>query len=185
MKSLLLQWLPESSVLAFIISVCLNILIAISGIFPSAPITAGNIVFFGFKTGVLISIIGEAAGAIISFLLYRKGLRKFFTRDKVNNRLLNKLKHTHGAEAVFLVLILRILPFVPSGAVTLAAAYSQMGVLSFSIASTLGKIPSLFIEAYSVDRVLKLTVEWQIGIVLFLMAIMIVYKLWKKNRLAD
>src|SRR5699024_317005 len=136
------------------ISIGFNVLIAVSGIFPSAPVTAGNIIYFGFEKGLIISVIGEAAGAVASFLIYRNSLRKWFTRKKVKNRLLNKLKHTRGVEAVFLVILLRILPFVPSGAVTLAAAFSQMRLLSFSIASTLGKIPSLFIEAFSVDRVL-------------------------------
>lgn len=177
-----IQWFPENPAIVVIISISLNILVAISGIFPSAPITAGNIIFFGFKIGILISIIGEAAGAIVSFLLYRKGLSKLLTHDKVKNRLLNRLKHTHGVEAVFLVLMLRVLPFIPSGAVTLAAAFSQMHLLSFSIASTLGKIPSLFIEAYSVDRVLKLTVEWQIGIVLLLFLVIVCYKQWKRKR---
>lgn len=177
-----IQWFPENPAIVVIISISLNILVAISGIFPSAPITAGNIIFFGFKIGILISIIGEAAGAIVSFLLYRKGLSKLLTHDKVKNRLLNRLKHTHGVEAVFLVLMLRVLPFIPSGAVTLAAAFSQMRLLSFSIASTLGKIPSLFIEAFSVDRVLKLTVEWQIGIVLLLFLVIVCYKQWKRKR---
>ncbi len=63
-------------------------------------------------------------------ILYRKCLNKIFTRDKVKNRLLNKLKHTHSMESVFLVLILRVFPFVPSGADTLAAAYGQMRLLS-------------------------------------------------------
>ena len=85
-------------------------------------------------------------------------------------------------EAVYLVLILRILPFVPSGAVTLAAAYSQMRLLSFSINSTLGKIPSLLIEAYSVDRVLQLKHGWQIGIVIFVVLLIIIYKLWGQKR---
>ncbi|MBS4205051.1 TVP38/TMEM64 family protein [Lederbergia citrea] len=181
MENVSLQWLPQNPVLAVLISLSVNILIAISGILPSAAVTAGNIVFFGFKTGLLISIIGEAAGAIITFIIYRKGLSILISQNQVKNRLLKRLKNTQRLEAVFLVLFLRVLPFVPSGAVTLAAAFSKMGLLSFSIASTLGKIPSLFIEAYSVDRVLKLTIEWQIGIVIVLIALVIGYKLWKKE----
>ncbi|KRG13937.1 hypothetical protein ACA30_13515 [Virgibacillus soli] len=182
MWNVVFPWFPEQRVIVLIISIGLNILVAVSGIFPSAPITAYNIIFFGFKTGVLVSILGEAAGAVVSFLLYRKGLGKWFTCDKVENQFLNKLKHTQGMEAVYLVLILRILPFVPSGAVTLAAAYSQMRLLSFSITSTLGKIPSLLIEAYSVDRVLQLKHGWQIGIVIFVVLLIIIYKLWGQKR---
>lgn len=181
MESLLLQWLPESPFLVLLISISLNVLIAISGVLPSAMITAGNIAFFGFETGLLVSIIGEAVGAVISFIIYRKGLNKIISQEKAKNRFLNKLKKTQGMEAVILVLFLRILPFVPSGAVTLAAAYSKMGLLSFSVASTVGKIPSLLIEAYSVDQVLKLTFEWQIFIGILLVFAIVIYKLLKKK----
>ncbi|MFA8439814.1 TVP38/TMEM64 family protein [Pueribacillus sp. YX66] len=181
MESILLQWLPESRILVIIISISLNVLIAISGVLPSATITAGNIVFFGFETGLLVSIIGEAAGAVVSFIIYRKGLNKITSQGKVKSRFLKRLKKTQGIEAVFLVLFLRVLPFVPSGAVTLAAAFSKMGLLSFSVASTFGKIPSLFIEAYSVDQVLKLTFEWQISIGFFLVFTIVIYKLLKSK----
>lgn len=181
MENVLLHWLPESQGIAILISLILNILVAISGVFPSATITAGNIVFFGFETGVIVSIIGEAAGAVVSFILYRKGLNKMTSRQ-VKNRLLIRLKTTQRMEAVFLVLILRVLPFIPSGAVTLAAAYSQMGLLSFSIFSTIGKIPSLLIEAYSVDLVLQLTFEWQIGTVIFVILVILFYKIMKQKK---
>ncbi|KKB34430.1 TVP38/TMEM64 family protein [Bacillus thermotolerans] len=174
-----MTWMPANPVLAFVISIILNILIAVSGVLPSAFITAANVAFFGFEIGLLVSIAGEAAGAVVSFVLYRKGLQKL--RVKLKHRLLMKLQQTKGAEAIGLVLLLRVLPFVPSGFVTLAAAYSQMGLLSFSLASTLGKVPSLTIEAYSVQQVLKLTVEWQIILVLFIMVVYVVYRTWKRS----
>jgi uncharacterized membrane protein YdjX (TVP38/TMEM64 family) len=181
MQQLALEWFSDHQAMAMAASVCLNVLIAISGVLPSAPLTAGNIIFFGFKAGLLISIIGEAAGAVASFWLYRLGIGKILSQKEVKNRFLQRLKQTRGAEAVLLVLLLRVLPFVPSGAVTLAAAYSQMSLLSFSIASTAGKIPSLVIEAYSVDRVLQLAIEWQIGIVLCAVLMLLVYKLVKQG----
>jgi len=169
MEEYLLEWFPSNPILAVLISISLNIFVAISGFLPSAFITAGNIVFFGFEIGLLISIAGEAAGAIVSFILYRKGLIKLSSYiKKTKSKLLLKLKNTEGVEAIFIVLALRILPFIPSGAVTLTAAFSKMGLLSFSMASTIGKIPSLFIEAYSVDQILSLKIEWQIAIILLL-----------------
>ncbi|MBU8879166.1 VTT domain-containing protein [Bacillus sp. FJAT-29790] len=183
MEDYLLKWFPANPFLTVIISIGLNIIVAISGILPSAFITAGNIVFFGFKTGLLVSIAGEAAGAIVSFALFRKGLMKFSTRlKKPETKLLRKLRNTAGGKAVLLVLALRILPFIPSGAVTLAAAFSNMGLLSFSIASTLGKIPSLYIEAYSVDQVLSLKPGWQLGIILLFLIIVSSYYLIRRKR---
>ncbi|WP_338751229.1 TVP38/TMEM64 family protein [Bacillus sp. FJAT-52991] len=172
-----IQWLLAHPVLLFLISISLNIAIAISGVLPSAFITAANITVFGFKGGLLVSIMGEAAGAVISFILYRHGLKKL--NIQLKNRFLKKLAQTEGVEAIFLVLLLRFVPFVPSGAVTLTAAFSQMRLLSFSIASTIGKIPSLFIEAYSVQKVLELTWEWQLAIVLIIVICYIFYKIMR------
>ncbi|MEH7125780.1 VTT domain-containing protein [Bacillus sp. JJ1503] len=169
MRDFLLEWFPNNPILAVLVSLIINMIVAISGILPSVFITAGNIAFFGFEMGLLVSVAGEAAGAIVSFVLYRKGLIKLSPNiKKSKSKLLLKLKNTAGAEAIFLVLALRIFPFIPSGAVTLAAAFSKMGLLSFCVASTLGKIPSLLIEAYSVDQVLSLKSEWQITIILLI-----------------
>lgn len=131
------EWLPDHPILAVIASISLNILIAITGVLPSAFITAGTVGFLGLKTGMMILIVGEAFGAIISFILYRKGIKKLVENHKmykVQNRLLRKLNKTDAISAFFIVILLRLLPFVPSGAVTLAAALSHMRLLSFSIA---------------------------------------------------
>jgi uncharacterized membrane protein YdjX (TVP38/TMEM64 family) len=181
MENFIPQWIPLNTTTALLISIILNILIAISGVVPSAFLTAWNITFFGFNTGLIVSIIGEAAGAIISFILYRKGLSKLTEKFQTKNRFLAKLKSTTNLEGIFLVLLLRVLPFVPSGAVTLAAAISKMGLISFSIASTVGKIPSLLIEAYSVHKVLQFETEWQIGILLMLVIGYIIYLFLKKK----
>ncbi|WP_203362905.1 VTT domain-containing protein [Bacillus sp. REN10] len=173
-----IQWLPHHPALLFLLSIGVNIVVAISGVLPSTFITAANITLFGFNGGLFVSIIGEAAGAVISFTLYRKGLKTF--KIKRENKFLQRLEQTKGGEAVFFVLFLRIIPFVPSGAVTLAAAFSQMSLLSFSIASTIGKIPSLLIEAYSVQQVLKLTWQWQLGLATLLAVSYLLYK-WRKG----
>jgi uncharacterized membrane protein YdjX (TVP38/TMEM64 family) len=65
-----------SGLLAIFVSIIINIIISILGVVSSFFITAANIGFFGFGNGLLISITGEAIGAIISFYLYRKGLKK-------------------------------------------------------------------------------------------------------------
>lgn len=131
------ELLPHHPILAVIASISLNILITITGVLPSAFITAGTVGFLGLKTGIMILIVGEAFGAIISFILYRKGIKKLVENHKmykVQNRLLRKLNKTDAISAFFIVILLRLLPFVPSGAVTLAAALSHMRLLSFSIA---------------------------------------------------
>ncbi|WP_186668838.1 TVP38/TMEM64 family protein [Sporosarcina sp. BP05] len=151
----ILQWFENSGLLAVWISIILNIIISVLGVIPSVFITVANISYFGFGKGLILSILGEVLGAIISFYLYRKGINKVKTKVIINNKYLNRLQQSKGMEAFSLILALRVFPFVPSGLVTLASAGSNVGMLNFSIASTLGKIPALFIEAYSTQQILK------------------------------
>jgi uncharacterized membrane protein YdjX (TVP38/TMEM64 family) len=185
MEYSLFEWIPTNPFLAAFISIGLNILVAITGVLPSAFITVGTVGLFGFKLALLILIIGEAAGAIVSFVLYRKGVHKLLSKPKMNkkeNKFLQKLKNTDGMSAFFIVVLLRIIPFVPSGIVTLTAALSKMRLIAFSIASTLGKIPALVMEAYSVSKVLTLQTEWQVGLILVVVILFLFYLLWKSKQ---
>ncbi|HLO12842.1 MAG TPA: VTT domain-containing protein [Pseudoneobacillus sp.] len=182
MTEYIFDWIPDSKLLIALFSIIVNVIIAISGILPSAFLTAVNITVFDFKMGLILSIIGEASGAIVSFFLYRKGLTKLSNKIQRKNKLLERLQHTKGLEAVILVLILRTLPFIPSGVVTLFAAYSKMGIYSFSIASTIGKIPSLMIEAYAMDRALELSTEWKIISLCLILFVSVIYLYWKNRR---
>ena len=71
----LLDILPGNVIIAVIFSILVNTIIAVAGLFPSTFITAANIIYFGFQFGLVISIVGEAAGAIISFIFYDNTLR--------------------------------------------------------------------------------------------------------------
>jgi uncharacterized membrane protein YdjX (TVP38/TMEM64 family) len=182
-------FLPDNLLLALVISLTLNIIIAIAGVIPSTFLTAANILYFGLYTGLAISIIGEALGAVVSFYLYRKGLKvvKEKGRQINNNRFFIRLKETNGNEAILLVLGLRILPFIPSGLVTLGASISQMRLVTFAIVSTLGKVPALFIEAFSIHTMINMKTEYQIGISLTAVIVLLIYYVWKrvKKRLSS
>ncbi|WP_421385022.1 TVP38/TMEM64 family protein [Bacillus salacetis] len=181
MELILSNWLGYSNqYFAIVISILLNITISILGIVPSAFLTAANITVFGFEFGMLISFIGEASGAVISFLLYQTGIKKVIgTRTKpIHQKHLTRLQKSKGAEAFFLVLALRLLPFVPSGIVTLSGAFSKMGLMNFAFASTLGKVPSILIEAYAIQEVLFLS--WKGKVILSLTSLVIIIALLKR-----
>lgn len=173
--------------LAILVSVLVSILISVAGVVPSAFLTAANIIYFGFSGGLLLSILGEASGAVISFFLYRLGMKKLSSKQENirSHKWIEKLKTTSGKEAFILVLLLRIFPFVPSGLVTLAAAFSRMSAAAFMVSSTVGKIPALFIEAYSVHTLLGWKGEYQMAAAAFAVAAGVCYYYWtskKRNR---
>ncbi|CAH0344275.1 VTT domain-containing protein [Bacillus sp. CECT 9360] len=178
MEEQVVLWFSESGLYAIWISILLNIVISLLGFVPSVFLTAANITFFDFVNGVIISIIGEAIGAIVSFYLYRKGIHRFLPKKELNNKILNRLQTSKGFEAFILILALRIFPFVPSGLVTLAGALSKVNMITFAIASTVGKIPALLLEVYAVYQVLAWEGQGKVilAVVAFLLILILIMK---------
>ncbi len=179
LEKTLIQLFNEYPHLAVFISLALSVLVAVIGILPSVFITAANILFFGFVNGTLLSFAGEALGAAVAFQLYRRGFKK-----KVGNRLdkypsVQKLVAAEKGNAFLLIFSLRLVPFVPSGLITFAAAIGKVGFTIFLVASSLGKIPALLMEAFAVNEVTKF--GWQGKIILLLAALALIYWVVKKR----
>lgn len=172
----LLQWFHHYPEWAFAISIAVSILVALAGVLPSVFVTAANIYFFGFALGTAISVAGEAVGAAVTFLAYR-----FWFRQGLQHRLQHfpkaqRLLTDKGGKAAWLVLALRLLPFVPSGLVTFAAAIGSMAFGWFLLASTVGKIPALLLEAMLVKGFLA--AAWPAQVALSVVAVLLAALVW-------
>lgn len=176
MKNIFIEYLPGNPIVIAAITIIANIIIAIFGVLPSAFLTTINMIYFDLNLAIIISIIGESLGAIVSFILYRKGLKRFTSKYMEKNRFLKKVQSTTEFKAVLLIILLRILPFVPSGAVTLAAALSRIRIIPFTLASTIGKIPSLLIEVYSINKVFNINLSgWKETIIFCSIILLLIY----------
>ncbi len=177
MQQQLLYFLQQYPQFAIAISLLASILIAVLGVVPSVFITGANILFFGFWNGVLISFLGEALGAAVSFWLYRKGFKKASQKGLQKFSKAKQLVEVEGAKAFTLILTLRLLPFVPSGLITFAASVGKVSFINFLTASSLGKIPALLIEAYSVNEVINRS--WQGTVIVAVVAIVFLFLIVK------
>ncbi|MHA2961556.1 TVP38/TMEM64 family protein [Priestia megaterium] len=177
-QTFLLEYLEAAE----LISVLLNILISILGVFPSAPLTFVNVKLFGFWNGFLLSFIGEVLGVALSFWLYRKGFRTLVHTKTPSHSKWLKLLHLQGKESFLLILSLRLLPFVPSGLITFFSAVGRSSFVVFIFASALGKIPALFIEVYSVYHIAQESLQGKvILLVLSITLLFYISKKWKKK----
>lgn len=177
----LLRLFNEYPQLAIVISIAASILVALSGVLPSFFITGANILFFGFRNGTLISFAGEAIGAGIAFLLYRRGFKKGVVKKLDQHPKLKSLVNAEGARAFYGVFALRLIPFVPSGLITFAAAIGRISFVLFIISSSLGKMPALLMEAYAVYEVTAFS--WPGKIILAVTAFLILgWVITKKNK---
>ena len=78
------------------------------------------------------------------------------------------------------IVSLRLIPFIPSGIITFAAAMGKVSMLIFLIASSLGKLPALLIEAYAVYNVTKF--NWQGKAILLLAGCYFLYLFVRRKR---
>ncbi len=159
--------------LAFFISIILNVIIAIFGLLPSFFITVANIVVFGPLWGLIVSICGEALGAIVSFLLYRKGFKEISQDLVQKNKYVQQIMSTTGSKSRKLIFSFRLMPYMPSGIVTYAAAISQVSLIDFTLASTTGKVPALVIEAIISIGLIK-TASTRINLALAIISIVFI-----------
>ena len=173
MKEAVLHFFQQYPHLALVTSLLISILIAVLGVIPSFFVTAANILFFGFWQGVAISFAGEALGAVVAFYLYRKGFKKGASAEISKHKTVAALVNAENKKAFWLILSLRLIPFVPSGIVTFAAAIGQVSATTFLIASSLGKLPALLLEGYAVYQVTEF--GWQGKLILTVVAFAILF----------
>lgn len=163
------------------ISILVSIIIALLGVIPSFFVTAANIVFFGPINGFVISLIGEIIGGVISFYLYRYGFKKK-ANDFSKYKLVRSIINSKGKKAAFLIFEARLLPFIPSGFVTLASAISGITILPYLIATSLGKIPSIALEAMVSYDILNINDNY-IRLVITILAIILIIVTMKKLKI--
>lgn len=140
-------------------SVLIGVIVAVLAVIPSVFITSANIFVFGFWEGMFLSFLGESIGAVVAFLLYRFGLRGISRRYLRRFSRLKRLIDMKGKEAFLLIFALRLTPFAPSGVVTYFASVGKVSWQTFAVASSLGKMPALLLEAYSVYHLANWTIE--------------------------
>lgn len=178
MEQTLINFFIEYRNYAFFMSILLSIGVAILGVVPSVFITGANLFVFGLWGGTLVSFLGEALGALVAFLLYRKGLKDVSSSMLTKYPKVQRLIEAEGKDAFYLIFSFRLLPFIPSGLVTFAAAIGKVSLFTFFLASSFGKIPALFIESYSVYQVTKLNGQGKV--LLAIIALYLLYRVWKK-----
>lgn len=175
-----MQVLEVYSFIAIPISLMVSIAIAVAGFLPSFFVTGANIVFFGPIKGFFISLLGEVMGAYITFYIYRKGFKNRIEDQELDKyKLLKGIIKSKGKKAAILVGEGRLLPFIPSGFVTLAAAISNINIKEFIIATAIGKIPSIALEALVSYNLININYNYM-RLFLTIISIIIIYITLKK-----
>lgn len=165
--------------------IAFNLLIGAIGFIPSFFMTALNISFYGLSAGLLLSLIGEVFGVWIGFHLYRFGFAKMKAEWR-QHRLWRYLHSRSTSQIFFGIIVLRLLPFVPSGLVTAAASATPIRSSTFLLASTIGKIPAVALEVSAVYGFTQMVpVFYQYLILAVLLAATLIVWFINKRRSAE
>lgn len=168
---------------ALFISLTINILVSLCGILPSIFVTCANLIFFGPVLGFFLSLLGETLGGWITFKVYRLGLKSTSQKLKGHYSLTDKLLASSGAMAGILIFEGRLIPFIPSGFVTLAASFSSVNDKVFILSTFLGKIPSIALEALVSYDLINIQENYiRLSITLIALLSTLIYIKWYKSK---
>jgi uncharacterized membrane protein YdjX (TVP38/TMEM64 family) len=176
----LIESLTNNLLLIFMISILAQIVVAVLGVLPTYFITMANIYFFGVAGGFVVSVIGETIGAIVSFYIYRAGFQKMSQGALEKHDKIKKIVNAERYDAMKLIFVFRLFPYMPSGLVTYGAAIGKVDGISFVIASTLGKVPSLVIEVLISYVFVNILTEGSLNLILALVAGLLMFYVIKK-----
>ena len=133
--------------LAVVFSFLLTLFVNAIGFPPAIIFSTANTLIFGIVPGIILSVIAETVGVTISFQLLR-----FFFRDSAKkiikkSKRLSSIDKYSSDKGFRVMLIARMVPYVPSGILNAAGALSSMTLWDYFLASLVGKFPSTGIEA--------------------------------------
>ncbi|WP_313892222.1 VTT domain-containing protein [Psychrobacillus sp.] len=152
-----------------ILMLLLNFVSSVIGFIPSVFLTTLNIDMFGLNIGTFLSLFGEIFGVIVGFYFYRWGFSKIKPTWK-SSSFWGKIQSKPTRSVFTTIILLRLLPFVPSGLVTAGASLTAISGWSFFLASSIGKIPSVVLEVatvYGMMRVLPTYYLYMIIVIMF------------------
>ena len=147
-RDVLLNWLSSDSLhllpFMFLAAVFL-------GLFPVIPfgIFAGMMgAKFGPFWGTLINWTGSVVSAFLFFLFIRYGYQKAGRDYLTKSPRLAVFTRAFEQNAFIAVLFARLIPIIPSPVINIYAGISAIPILSFALATAIGKIPTMLVFAF-------------------------------------
>lgn len=175
MKEAALQFFQQYPNLALVSAFSFAVFVSLVGLIPSFFVTAAAVLFFGYWPGIFITFAGETLGSAIAFYLYRKGFKNSVRHKLEKYAAAERLLNADNRKAFWIIFSLRLIPVLPSGIVTFTSAMSRASLLTFIVAGSLGKLPSLLLEGYAALQVVEFS--WQGKVIITLVGAVFLYLL--------
>ncbi|MFS0723045.1 TVP38/TMEM64 family protein [Paenibacillus sp. 1P07SE] len=146
-RSDILGWLEQASGVHPLMIVSAATLLALFPVIPY-PLIGGILgATFGSQLGAVYTWIGSSAASILMFVMVRWLFFDWGQRMLHQVSLIGRITAMFERSAFIFILSVRLIPFIPSVLVNIYCAVSKVGFWPYSIASSLGKIPSMVLFA--------------------------------------
>ena len=178
------EYIRSFGEMAVVFSFLLTLFVNALGFPPAIIFSTANTLIFGIVEGITISVLAETVGVTISFLLLR-----FFFRDAAEKIIsksprLSKIDKYSGEKGFIVMLIARMVPYVPSALLNALGALSALSLRDYFIASLIGKFPSTGIEAIiGHDAILHEEDPTRIIVVVVFAIVLIGWAWWYERRI--
>jgi uncharacterized membrane protein YdjX (TVP38/TMEM64 family) len=138
-----MSWGVWSAICYPILYACCNVLLL-----PGGILSIGGGFFFGLWWGFLIVLIGNVAGAAISFLIGRTIGRRWLQRRLERSKSLHALEPAVEREGWKLILLSQLHPLFPSSLMNYLYGLTKIRFRTCMIWIAIGQAPGLFLYAY-------------------------------------
>ncbi|MBB6451167.1 putative membrane protein YdjX (TVP38/TMEM64 family) [Geomicrobium halophilum] len=141
------MWIDEHGTESVIITAMLATLMSLFPVIPY-PIIGGILgAIYGSYLGSLVTWIGSSMASIIMFAFVRFGYQDWGLKLISKYQALSKVTMLFERNAFMTIFLTRLIPIVPSIIVNIYSALSRVTFGSYTIASSVGKIPSMILFA--------------------------------------
>ncbi|GAE30893.1 TVP38/TMEM64 family protein [Halalkalibacter hemicellulosilyticus] len=143
----LLQWIRAGGTDYAFLTIILATLFSLFPIIPY-PIIGGVLgAAYGPFIGSIITWIGSSLASIVMFSFVRYGYRGWGKKWLYHNDYVAKLTGLFERNAFMTIFLTRLIPIIPSIIVNIYSALSKVSFVRYTIASSLGKMPSMILFA--------------------------------------
>lgn len=141
------EYIESFGTWAVFFSFWLTLFVNALGFPPAIIFSTANTLIFGIVPGIVLSCVAETVGVTISFLLLRFLFRETAEKIISKNKTLSNIDKYSGKNGFTVMLIARMVPYIPSVLLNAIGALSALSLRDYVISSFIGKFPSTGIEA--------------------------------------
>ena len=177
------EYIKSYGSMAVAFSFLLTLFVNALGFPPAIIFSTANTLIFGIFWGIVISVAAETVGVTISFLLFRFFFRDLAKKTIAKSKFLSSIDKYSSKKGFEVMLIARMVPYLPSGLLNAVGALSSLSLLDYFLASLIGKFPSTGIEAIiGHDAITQQEDPTRIIVTVIFAIVLIVGALWYERK---